>query len=168
MKLKKDDTLKIEIIYLHLVHPVNMELMGKTSGKLIVYLEPSIEKNQEECESKWFVILDQFCGARCSDSKNIECRKSRDKGMAGVHGFVIRYYALRLLVGSCWPARIYVRDLLHSLLRLKIKHGIYVDVAQRAKTEEEHVRSKEEDREKERDIEIALKYHHYLLPRDRS
>ncbi|KYN41508.1 hypothetical protein ALC56_04061 [Trachymyrmex septentrionalis] len=36
------------------------------------------------------------------------------------------------------------------------------------KTEEEHVRSKEEDRGKERDTEIALKYHHYLLPRDRS
>ncbi|KYM81506.1 hypothetical protein ALC53_07892 [Atta colombica] len=36
------------------------------------------------------------------------------------------------------------------------------------KTEEEHVRSKEEDTGKERDTEIALKYHHYLLPRDRS
>lgn len=141
------------------MRPINTELMGKTSGKLIVYLEPSIEKNQEECESKRFVTLDQFrkslVGARCSDSENIEYRQPRDKGMAGVHGFVIRYYALRLLGSGILltGANLRSRSALSPTVENETR-GLRRCCATR-KAEEEHMRSKEEDRGKERDRDRA-------------
>jgi len=132
-------------------------VVGKSSGKLLVYLQPSM-KNQEEREPKRFAIaLHQFRGVRC-----FRLRKYRVLPAQRIKGDRCttrpRHKVLRpptssgvLLTGADLSSR------LLSLLRSKMKHETHGDAAQRGKAEEKDeermMRSEGRKRRKERNTE---------------